>query len=95
MDLVLETEETHFNRAQVSVYSSDSDQEHETWPNHTLKNDFCDHALTDYRVKLDIPFFNGHLHIEDYLDWEQSVEYFFKIMNVPLDKQVEVRGVQI
>ncbi|XP_020677817.1 uncharacterized protein LOC110096287 [Dendrobium catenatum] len=26
----------------------------------------------EFRVKLDIPFFDGRLHIEDYLDWERE-----------------------
>ncbi|KAI0493238.1 hypothetical protein KFK09_027514 [Dendrobium nobile] len=26
----------------------------------------------EFKVKLDIPFFDGRLHIEDYLDWERA-----------------------
>ncbi|PKU71874.1 uncharacterized protein LOC110110178 isoform X1 [Dendrobium catenatum] len=43
----------------------------------------------EFRVKFDIPFFYGRLHIEDYLDWERSVETFFKYMEIELEKQVK------
>ncbi|KAI0511898.1 hypothetical protein KFK09_012532 [Dendrobium nobile] len=43
----------------------------------------------EFRVKLDIPFFDGRLHIEDYLDWERSVETFFEYMDISHDKQVK------
>ncbi|KAI0498175.1 hypothetical protein KFK09_021416 [Dendrobium nobile] len=38
---------------------------------------------------MDIQYFEGRLHIEDYLDWERSVETFFEYMDVPMDKQVK------
>ncbi|KAI0496820.1 hypothetical protein KFK09_023144 [Dendrobium nobile] len=43
----------------------------------------------DFKVKLDIPFFDGHLHIEDYLDWEKAVENFFDYMEIDPNKQVK------
>ncbi|KAI0514154.1 hypothetical protein KFK09_010188 [Dendrobium nobile] len=43
----------------------------------------------EFRVKLDIPFFDGRLHIEDYLDWERSVETFFEYMDIEPEKQVK------
>ncbi|PKU77096.1 hypothetical protein MA16_Dca001702 [Dendrobium catenatum] len=42
----------------------------------------------EFRVKMDIPFFDGKLHIEDYLDWERSVETFFEYMEIEPIKQV-------
>ncbi|XP_028554101.1 uncharacterized protein LOC110105612 [Dendrobium catenatum] len=42
----------------------------------------------EFKAKLDIPYFDGRMHIEDYLDWEKSVENFFDYMEVPRDKQV-------
>ncbi|XP_020686424.1 uncharacterized protein LOC110102428 [Dendrobium catenatum] len=51
------------------------------YPRHQGQNDF--------RVKLDIPFFDGKLHIEDYLDWERAVETFIDYMEIPPEKQVK------
>ena len=49
---------------------------------------FCEQS--DYRLKLDIPSFDGHLHIEDFLDWLKTVESFFDYMDVLAEKQVEL-----
>ncbi|XP_020682413.1 uncharacterized protein LOC110099561 [Dendrobium catenatum] len=43
----------------------------------------------EFRVKLDIPFFEGKLHIEDFLDWERAVETFFEYMEIEPEKQVK------
>ncbi|PKU80742.1 hypothetical protein MA16_Dca023439 [Dendrobium catenatum] len=40
-------------------------------------------------MKLDIPFFEGKLHIEDYMDWEGAVESFFDYMAIPEETQVK------
>ncbi|KAI0500296.1 hypothetical protein KFK09_018508 [Dendrobium nobile] len=44
---------------------------------------------SEFRVKIDIPFFEGCLHIEDYLDWERAVETFFDYMEISPEKQVK------
>ncbi|XP_020702058.1 uncharacterized protein LOC110113720 [Dendrobium catenatum] len=36
-----------------------------------------------------MPFFDGRLHIEDYLDWERAVEKFFDYMEIEPEKQVK------
>lgn len=38
---------------------------------------------------MDIPTFDGHLHIKDLLDWLQAVEQFFNYMEIPEHQQVE------
>ncbi|KAI0523444.1 hypothetical protein KFK09_005839 [Dendrobium nobile] len=47
------------------------------------------HYPDKFKAKLDIPFFDGHLHIEDFLDWEKAVENFFDYMEIEPDKQVK------
>ena len=41
-------------------------------------------------MKIDLLYFDGHLHIEDFLDWVCQVENFFDIMNIPLKKRVKL-----
>lgn len=44
----------------------------------------------DYQIKVIIPIFYGHLHIGDFLDWLQNVEFFFEFMDISIDKQVKL-----
>lgn len=58
------------------------------------------HGINLFHVLLFIPLtiissnlilsFDGHMHIEDFLDWLQSVEMFFEYMDIPTDKQVKL-----
>ncbi|PON86658.1 hypothetical protein TorRG33x02_174900 [Trema orientale] len=45
-----------------------SDEEPTTDPYHRRRYRSCDNGFSDSKVKLDILFFDGYLHIEDYLD---------------------------
>ena len=44
----------------------------------------------EYKLKFDIPYFNGHMHIEKYLNWIQFVESFFDYMDILVDKKVKL-----
>ncbi|KAI0516557.1 hypothetical protein KFK09_009234 [Dendrobium nobile] len=66
---------------------SDSEEEVQNVRRRQPRNNDRSHG--EYRVKLDIPFFDGKLHIEDYLDWERSVENFFEYMEIDPDRQVK------
>lgn len=40
-------------------------------------------------MKIKLPTYDGHLHIEDLLDWIIGVEHFFEYMEIPEDRKVK------
>ena len=42
----------------------------------------------DYRMKVELPSFNGNVSIKEYLDWVNEVEIFFNYMGTIDDEQV-------
>ena len=44
----------------------------------------------DFRLKVDIPYFNGNLNIEDFVDWTTDIDKFFDYMGVPEEKRVRL-----
>ena len=44
----------------------------------------------DFKLKVDIPSFNGGMGIEEFLDWLADVDRFFDYMETPEDKRVRL-----
>uniref|UniRef100_A0A2N9J550 CCHC-type domain-containing protein n=1 Tax=Fagus sylvatica TaxID=28930 RepID=A0A2N9J550_FAGSY len=44
----------------------------------------------EYRMKMDLLTFDGHLHVKDFLDWQSNVERFFDYMEILEDKKVKL-----
>ena len=48
------------------------------------------YARDAYKVRAEIPTFNGNVDIEGCLDWLYEVETFFEVMNIPEDRKVSL-----
>ena len=51
---------------------------------------YGDEENRDFRMKLDLPCFNGSLKIEEFLDWLAEVERFFDYTKIPEEKQAKL-----
>ena len=51
---------------------------------------YGDEENRDFRMKLDLPCFNGSLNIEEFLDWPAEVERFFDYTKIPKEKQAKL-----
>lgn len=41
-----------------------------------------DRKSRDFHMKINLPIFNGHLHVENFLSWLNKVERFFKYIEI-------------
>jgi hypothetical protein len=48
------------------------------------------YARDTYKVRAEIPTFNGNVDIEGCLDWLYEVETFFEVMDIPEDRRVSL-----
>ena len=48
------------------------------------------HGNRDFKIKIDFPQLDGHLHIKDFLDWLHTVENFFDYSEVAEEEQVKI-----
>ncbi|XP_004310205.1 PREDICTED: geraniol 8-hydroxylase-like [Fragaria vesca subsp. vesca] len=72
-------------RGTTIASSSESDSEDEVVDLAQLGQDD-----KDFRMKVDIPFFNGMMNVEEFLDWQIEVDRFIEHMNVAEHKQVKL-----
>lgn len=58
------------------------------------RNNYMD-EYGDYCMRIDLPSFNGHMHIETFLDWISEVEKYFDYMNTPEVKKVKLVALRL
>lgn len=44
----------------------------------------------EYQLKMDLPYFNGNLHIEEFIEWMAKVEQFFDYINISEDRKLKL-----
>ncbi|XP_034888842.1 uncharacterized protein [Populus alba] len=69
---------------------SEDEDEAETMLQGNRRRDQREPDRQTFRMKMDLPSFNGQLQIEGFLDWLVLVERFFNYMDIPEDKRVKL-----
>ena len=80
------------------VYSDDSEEEEEDfmYADHKPARGGARHSRDyerdngDFKLKVDIPFFNDNLNIEDFIDLIAEIDKFFDYIEVPKEKRVRL-----
>lgn len=52
------------------------------------------HEEPEIKMKVDLPFFNGRMDVENFLDWTKNVENFFEYTNTHNNKKSQISGIQ-
>ncbi len=52
--------------------------------------DYSREESCEYQMKIDLLSFDGHLHVEDFLDLVMEVERFFEYMSGPKERKVKL-----
>jgi hypothetical protein len=52
--------------------------------------DYSREESCEYQMKIDLLSFDGHLHVEDFLDLVMEVERFFEYISIPEDRKVKL-----